>query len=127
MRVAYLDCIGGISGDMTLGALLDAGVDREALIAGLRTLNLPNWELKVGRARKSGIAATKVDVVVGGVDAGAAPTMRVPPDDAPLEAATHSHSHTHTHAHSHSDGHTHSHEHTDVRVSAAIGHRPSSG
>lgn len=123
MRVAYLDCIGGISGDMTLAALLDAGVDREELEAGLRTLGLPGWELRVGRTRKSGIAGTTVDVVVGGVSAGAAPTMRVPPDDAPLtgigltthSSHTHSHagghSHSHSHEHTHSHGHGHSHEH----------------
>ncbi|MCC2668347.1 MAG: hypothetical protein K0Q72_818 [Armatimonadetes bacterium] len=125
MRVAYLDCIGGISGDMTLGALLDAGVDRAALEAGLRTLNLPNWELQVGRTRKSGIAGTKVEVVVGGAAAGNAPMMRVPPDDAPLETSGHTHSHSHTHTHS--ESHTHSHAETyvhDTRISTAIGHRP---
>lgn len=128
MRVAYLDCIGGISGDMTLAALLDAGVDREELEAGLRTLGLPGWELRVGRTRKSGIAGTTVDVVVGGQSAGAAPTMRVPPDDAPLtgigltstsqhshaHTATHSHSHTHSHSTEHS--HDHSHDHDDAHA-----------
>jgi hypothetical protein len=125
MRVAYFDCIGGISGDMTLAALLDAGVDRTELEAGLRTLGLPGWELRVGRTRKSGIAGTTVDVVVGGVSAGAAPTMRVPPDDAPLtgigrapvrrQSSTRVETHTHTHSgsHSHSHSSTHTHEHGD--------------
>lgn len=112
MRIAHLDCIGGISGDMLLGALLDAGADAAELERGLRTLNLPDWDLQVGRVRKSGIAATKVEVVVGGKAAGAAPTMRVPPDDAPLEGHGHSHEGTseHTHTHTHSHSHTHSHD-----------------
>jgi len=128
MRVAYLDCIGGISGDMTLAALLDAGVNRDELVAGLRTLGLPGWELRVGRTRKSGIAGTTVDVLVAGESAGTAPMMRVPPDDAPLtgiglvsrSSHTHSHTaaHTHTHNHSHSSSHTHTHddEHAGTRT-----------
>jgi len=125
MRVAYLDCIGGISGDMTLAALLDAGVDREQLEAGLRTLDLPEWELVVGKARKSGIAATTVEVVVRGVATGAAPTLRVPPDDAPLSVSTTLRMHsraqtrteTHGHSHSHESTHSHSHSHDDEGAS----------
>lgn len=124
MRVAYLDCIGGISGDMTLAALLDAGVDRERLEAGLRTMNLPEWKLVVGKTRKSGIAATTVEVLVRGVAAGAAPTLRVPPDDAPLKTTTrmrmhsssHSHSHSHTHSHDSEHSHSHSHDGEDASV-----------
>jgi uncharacterized protein (TIGR00299 family) protein len=119
MRVAYLDCIGGISGDMCLGAFLDAGADREALLAGLRTLPLPEWELQVGRTHKSGIAAATVEVLVRGEAAGAAPLVRLPPSDAPLgdDAHSHSHEHTHTHGderavHSHTHSHEHAHSHT---------------
>src|SRR4051812_14172389 len=87
MRTAYLDCIGGISGDMMLGALIDAGVDLERLVEGLRTLDLPPWELEVARTRKSGIAAATVEVVVRGEAAGAAPLLRDPPSDQPLRGA----------------------------------------
>ena len=75
MRTAYLDCIGGISGDMMLGALIDAGVDVERLVEGLGTLGLPETELRVTRVRKSGIAATHVEVVVTGEEAGDAPLL----------------------------------------------------
>ncbi len=40
MKIAYLDCLSGISGDMTLGALIDAGVDPAAIQAGLDSLGL---------------------------------------------------------------------------------------
>jgi uncharacterized protein (TIGR00299 family) protein len=125
MRTAYLDCIGGISGDMTLGALIDAGLDVEALVAGLRTLDLPPWELEVGRTHKLGIAATTVEVVVRGEAAGAAPLLRLPPTDAPLEspghthsheASAHSHDHTHAAPHTHSHTETHTHSHTETHT-----------
>src|SRR5204863_1523 len=57
--------------------------------------------LEVGRTRKSGIAATTVEVVVRGEAAGAAPLVRVPPSDAPLTAHEHGHGHSHEHEHEH--------------------------
>src|SRR5688572_25908469 len=107
MRIAYLDCIGGISGDMMLGALIDAGADVNRLVEGLRTLDLPPWELQVGSARKSGIAAATIEVAVRGQAAGAAPLLRVPPSDAPLTSGSHTHTHTHEHGHTHSQEHSH--------------------
>src|SRR5437588_903023 len=58
-RVAHFDCFSGISGDMTLGALLDAGADAGAVRAGLDSLGLP-IRLDVARVRKGGFAATHV-------------------------------------------------------------------
>ncbi|MBI3911103.1 MAG: nickel pincer cofactor biosynthesis protein LarC [Armatimonadetes bacterium] len=75
MKIAYFDCFAGISGDMTLGALIDAGADADALRAGLQTLALPEWELQVGRALKNGFDAADVEVVVRGIPAGAAATV----------------------------------------------------
>lgn len=62
MRIAYLDCSTGISGDMTVGALIDAGVDQIALIDAIRSLKLPDVDLVVSRVVKGGFAATKIDV-----------------------------------------------------------------
>ncbi|MFN3649266.1 MAG: nickel pincer cofactor biosynthesis protein LarC [Armatimonadota bacterium] len=118
MTTAYFDCVGGISGDMTLGALLDAGADAEALVAGLRTLALPPWELEISRVSKSGIAATHVEVLVRGEAAGDAPLMRVPPSDAPLSAPAAGHTHTVGHAHAHTHEHSHAHEHTHEHAAA---------
>jgi uncharacterized protein (TIGR00299 family) protein len=58
MKLAYFDCFSGISGDMTLGALLDAGCDLEMLREGLRGLQVPGWELSAEKVWKNGMAAT---------------------------------------------------------------------
>ncbi len=61
MNVAHFDCFSGISGDMTLGALIDAGVDAEAIRTGVASLGLP-VQLEVEKVRKGGFAATAVRV-----------------------------------------------------------------
>ncbi len=58
MKLAYFDCFSGISGDMTLGALLDAGCDIEQLRAELLGLQVPGWELSAEKVWKNGMAAT---------------------------------------------------------------------
>ncbi|HOS43921.1 MAG TPA: nickel pincer cofactor biosynthesis protein LarC, partial [Armatimonadota bacterium] len=62
MRIAYFDCFSGISGNMALGALLACGLSRATLEAGLRTLPLDGWQLRVTPVTKRGIAATHVEV-----------------------------------------------------------------
>jgi pyridinium-3,5-bisthiocarboxylic acid mononucleotide nickel chelatase len=62
MKLAYFDCFSGISGDMTLGALVDAGCDAEYLRTELRGLQVPGWELSAEKVWKNGMAATWVKV-----------------------------------------------------------------
>ncbi len=64
MKIAYFDCIAGASGDMILGALLDAGLPEATLRAGLAALRLDDFELRCRQVVKSGFSATKVDVLV---------------------------------------------------------------
>src|SRR3984957_14248270 len=58
MKLAYFDCFSGISGDMTLGALLDAGCDLDHLRGELRGLPVQGWELSAEKVWKNGMAAT---------------------------------------------------------------------
>jgi uncharacterized protein (TIGR00299 family) protein len=62
MRIAYFDCFSGASGDMIVGALLDAGVSLEHLNGELAKLHLPGWETVLGRRVRAGISAADFDV-----------------------------------------------------------------
>jgi uncharacterized protein (TIGR00299 family) protein len=86
MRIAYLDCFSGISGDMFLGALVDAGVSPSLFEKAVTALNV-GARLEISRVNRSGISGTKVDVVVNEVK------------DQPREmsvSASHNHLHFHT-------------------------------
>jgi uncharacterized protein (TIGR00299 family) protein len=71
-RILYFDCFSGVAGDMTLGALIDLGLDAARLEEALRTLDLGGWRLQVSTVQKNGIRGTHVDVVIGGVIEGPA-------------------------------------------------------
>jgi len=62
MKIAYFDCFSGASGDMLLGALVDAGVELPRLETELRRLPLPDWSITAEKVKKKGIAATQVRV-----------------------------------------------------------------
>lgn len=64
MKIAYFDCIAGASGDMILGALLDAGVSLEQLVRDLAGLRLEGFELQSSQVQRGGLRAVKVDVLV---------------------------------------------------------------
>jgi len=66
VRIAYLDTFSGISGDMTVGALLDLGLPLDALREAITALALPGVEVAVERVARSGIAAAKFHVRVHG-------------------------------------------------------------
>src|SRR2546421_6807020 len=65
MRIAYLECFSGISGDMFLGALLDSGVPAELFTKTVAALNV-DARLEIARVDRSGISATKLDVIAAG-------------------------------------------------------------
>ena len=117
MRIAYLECFSGISGDMFLGALVDAGVSPQSLEGTVAALNV-GAKLQISRVVRSGISATKVDVWIGG-------EKDLPREEywAKQESAHHHHEHGDEHPHDHqqathrheesssNDGHAHSHAH----------------
>ena len=94
MRIAYLECFSGISGDMFLGALVDAGVSFATLAETAASLNV-GARLEIRKVTRGGIAATKVDVIT---------------PDAPTPAHDHDHDHDHLHSHEHGPSHDHDHD-----------------
>ncbi|MCZ6675944.1 MAG: LarC family nickel insertion protein [Candidatus Poribacteria bacterium] len=107
MKIAYFDCFSGISGDMTLGALVDGGVDPDALNAELAKLKLDEFALRFEKVTKHGITGTRAIVeTTDGTD------HSHQHDDSPSEseaAPHHHHGHTHdTHQH-HARNHSHAH------------------
>jgi uncharacterized protein (TIGR00299 family) protein len=99
MRIAYLECFSGISGDMFVGALVDAGVSPRILQEVVEALHL-GARLEISKVMRNGIAATKMDVWVG--------------DKKELPGEAH-HEHTHAHEHDHQHGHKHEHKHDHGR------------
>lgn len=127
MRIAYLECFAGISGDMFLGALLDAGVPLAVLEDATHALNLAA-SLRIETVDRSGIAATKVHVLESSNSTGASPAEGEVPlsrshfDQQQSQAPHHhhpqiqhqhktGHSHTQEAEHSHDDSHPHPHVH----------------
>ncbi|NOY38786.1 MAG: nickel pincer cofactor biosynthesis protein LarC [Nitrospirae bacterium] len=64
MRIAYFDCFSGISGDMSLGALVDAGAPLDKLREGLNAMDLVTYDIRRRKVKRGGISATKIEVVV---------------------------------------------------------------
>jgi pyridinium-3,5-bisthiocarboxylic acid mononucleotide nickel chelatase len=120
MRIAYLDCFAGISGDMFLGALIDAGVDPKILHEAIAALNL-NATLKIEKVDRSGISATKAHVYDGDNIAEHTHQHETShPHEHEPSSHNHEHTHTHDHPHSHEPTHTHNHEHTHGRSLTVI-------
>jgi pyridinium-3,5-bisthiocarboxylic acid mononucleotide nickel chelatase len=115
MRIAYLECFSGISGDMFLGALVDAGVPPELFVRTVEALGV-DARLEISRVDRSGISATKVDVIAAG-------EKELPREEFWAQETQHTHEPNHQHGHPHGGGpspwhqhehshaHTHSHEH----------------
>ena len=126
MRIAYLECFSGISGDMFLGALIDAGVSPQILHDTVAALDV-GARLEISQVTRSGISATKVDVWVNG-------EKDLPREEYwEREASAHAsvsagHEHSHS-AHAHSDAHSHndapSHNHEAKRASRPLPHEHS--
>ncbi len=97
-NILYFDILSGISGDMTIGALLDldCGIDIKMLENELKKLNLSGYSITAKKTLKNSISGTKFDVI--------------------LEEHQHNHDHAHGHEHNHSHDHAHGHEHEHNHV-----------
>jgi uncharacterized protein (TIGR00299 family) protein len=104
MRIAYLECFSGISGDMFLGALVDAGVSPGLLKETVAALGV-GAELKFSRVIRSGISATKADVWIDG-------EKDLPGEEHAEKQKEHAHSHNHPHEHNDHKHEHGTHEHT---------------
>ena len=62
MKIIYFDCFSGISGDMVLGAFVDAGLDPEIITSLPGKLNIPQVKIEINKVVKNGLTSTKVDV-----------------------------------------------------------------
>lgn len=100
-RQLYLECYSGISGDMTVAALLDLGADEQILRKALASLPVGGFEIAVTRKVKSGLGVCDFDVILDAEHEN---------HDHDMEYL-HGHDHQHTHDHVHEDGSVHTHEH----------------
>jgi uncharacterized protein (TIGR00299 family) protein len=106
--IGYLDLPSGISGDMFLGCLIDAGWTIDQLRAAITSLKLPSneWSVEVKQVMKGSLRATLVDVKV------AEGSQEHSHSHAHYHSHSHQHSHEHSHSHDHSHAHDHSHDHS---------------
>src|SRR6185503_19495898 len=99
MKTLYLDIFSGISGDMFLGAMIDLGIDAQALQRELEKLKLNGWRLRATRAQKSNISGVKLDVL-----------LEHEPNHQHTQSEDAAHAHVHSHHHDDPE-HAHSHAH----------------
>ncbi len=99
-QTLYLECVSGISGDMTVAALLDLGADQRVLERALESLPVDGYETVIRQVKKSGLDMCDFDVVLDHVHEN---------HDHDMEYL-HGHAHEHEGGHHHEHGH-HSHEH----------------
>jgi hypothetical protein len=116
MRTLYLDCFSGISGDMFIGALIDAGGDSTFLEEELQKLNISEeYKLSWRKVVKNGISSTKFDVELSETADHKYASGHQHNHKHEDEDVDHNHEHEHSdhhHKHEHSDHHEHSHHHS---------------
>ncbi len=97
-KTLYLECYSGISGDMTVGALLDLGADQRLLEEQLRSLPVSGFEIEISRVKKSGLDACDFRVVLD------------------KEHENHDHDNEYLYGHGHNHEHHYHHAHTHDHI-----------
>lgn len=124
MRQLYFQCGSGISGDMTVAALLDLGADQGVLERALESLHVDGYHLHFGRAQKCGIDAFDFDVHLAEHEHAHSHGEHVHKNEGQNHSHTHDHGHFHSHEHKHDDlyshsrnekKHVHHHEHRNLK------------
>lgn len=109
MKLLYLDCQSGISGDMTLSALIDLGADISYISGHLKKMPIDPFILNVKQVDKRGISAKLLDLQFDVADQSDHGHSQSHEHSHAIEEV-HSHSHSHDHDHSHSHDHEHAHD-----------------
>ncbi len=98
MNILYMDCFSGISGNMTIGAFLDLGIDEKMLLDELGKINVDGYRIEISKKVKNGIEGTYFDVVI---------------EDEKEPCDLHVHEHNHEHKHFCEGMYEHSYDHDD--------------
>jgi uncharacterized protein (TIGR00299 family) protein len=106
MKTLHFDCFAGISGDMTLGALVNLGVDPDRLTTELEKLNLSGWKLNFIQDQRNGITGTRAIVEIEGDH-----DHHEHHDEHDHDHGGHGHDHDHEHHEHDGQHHHHDHEH----------------
>lgn len=120
-QTLYLECYSGISGDMTVAALLDLGADKKILLDGLNSLKVDGYQIEIGRRLKNSIDACDFNVILDD-------ELHHNHEDEHVQDHHHEHSDAHNHDHDHADSHNHSHsdanhhEHDHHNAALHLGH-----
>lgn len=110
-RILYLECASGISGDMTVAALLDLGADEKKLRQALDSLQLDGAQVHISRVKKSGLDACDFSVELDAAHENHDHDMAYLHGTAQENMHMHNHSHDHDHHHTHDQEHHHDHDH----------------
>ncbi len=106
-RILYFDCLSGISGDMTIGALLDLGIDKDEFLEELKKIKIDGYKIEIKKGQKNGITGTDFNVILEHENN----------HDHHSHNNENDHCH-HEHLHSHDDNshiHEHNHNHDEFK------------
>ena len=109
-KTLYLECTSGISGDMSVAALLDLGADQEVLMRALNSVPDEGFSIDIHRVKKAGVDCCSFDVILDAAHENHDHDMAYLHGTV-AEQHTHLHEHDHEHHHEHDHDHDHDHEH----------------